>query len=209
MSIWIQVTSGNGPAECCWVVARLAAAIEKAAAENGTSLVRLEETDGDHAGTYRSVVFSLDTDVVPVWLGMWIGTIQWIGKSPFRPNHGRKNWFVGVQMLKQPNAEQWSLAGNELRIETFRSSGKGGQNVNKVSSAVRITHLPTGKVAVAREERSQYQNRRLANERLKRMLQEYDEHRQGFARSQRWRQHHNLVRGNPVRIYTGLDFLQS
>lgn len=206
MSILVQVTSGNGPVECCWVVWHVALALERDAAQNGAKLVKVEETPGDYASTFRSVVFSLNTDTVPRWLLSWVGTIQWIGESPFRPGHGRKNWFVGVQLVKQPDYAMWSLEKKDVKIKTFRSSGKGGQNVNKVSTAVRITHLATGKSVAAQNQRSQYQNRKSATERLQGMLQQENENRERVVRNERWLKHYTLVRGAPVKIYTGVDF---
>lgn len=208
MSIWLQITAGRGPAECCWAVGQLTLAIEKEAKEKGTKLDKLEETPGKNAGTYYSMVFSVDLDEPPEWLRSWIGTVQWIGESPYRANYGRKNWFVGVQILKQPDPKRWNLDDKNLKIETFRSSGAGGQNVNKVATAVRVTHLPTGRSVTSQEERSQYQNRRLAYERLKRQLQAEDERCEASARRQLWDQHSSLVRGNPVRVYAGANFIR-
>jgi peptide chain release factor len=111
---------------------------------------------------------------------------------------------VGVEVYTPPERPQWSE--RDLRIDVMRSSGPGGQHVNKTSSAVRVTHLPTGVSIVAREERSQHQNRRLALARLARLLDDQHADVEGQAKQQRWEQHGDLERGNPVRVYQGPDF---
>ncbi|MBF3364387.1 peptide chain release factor H, partial [Pseudomonas aeruginosa] len=70
----------------------------------------------------------------------WCGGIQWICPSPYRARHARKNWFIGAERFAAPPA---SLEG-EIRFETLRSSGPGGQHVNTSDSAVRATHLASG-----------------------------------------------------------------
>jgi peptide chain release factor len=156
---------------------------------------------GPEKGTFHSLVYSLPGQHQPQWLASWIGTIKWICASPFRENHGRKNWYVGVQLLQQPELGQWDL--DDIKVEAFRSSGPGGQNVNKVASAVRVTHIPTGIQVAAQDERSQHQNKSLAIERLKRRLQAEDDRSRNSARQELWSQHNQLMRGNPVRVYSG------
>lgn len=89
----------------------------------------------------------------------------------------------------------------EVRWETMRASGPGGQHVNRTESAVRVTHVPSGVQATAMEERSQHRNRKLALARLTKKLNEIDSKRYGEAREERWRAHLELERGNPVRVF--------
>ena len=83
----------------------------------------------------------------------------------------------------------------------MRASGPGGQHVNRTDSAVRVTHVPTGVQATAREERSQHRNRKLALARLIRKLDVLTERQVTQAQEQRWRAHHELQRGNPIRVF--------
>jgi peptide chain release factor len=204
MSTWIQITSGRGPAECCWVVAQLLSILMAEARAAGCHLDIVEEIPGEMSGTCQSVLLSLQNDEIPQWIKSWLGTIQWIGESPFRANHKRKNWFVGVHVMAQPQSIVFST--NDIRFDTFRASGPGGQNVNKVESAVRATHLPSGISVSAQEARSQRDNRLLAVERLRRRLQTEADSLHLKARSRLRYQHDNLERGNPVRVYSGNQF---
>jgi peptide chain release factor len=88
----------------------------------------------------------------------------------------------------------------------MRSSGPGGQHVNRTESAVRITHVPTGIVAVAREERSQHRNRSLALARLAAALTGREREADRAAERERWSRHDALERGNPIRVYVGERF---
>jgi peptide chain release factor len=204
MSTWLQITSGQGPAECCWVVARLVEGLRREASAAGVEIDLLEATDGNRPGTFRSVLLSLDGDGATAFAAGWQGTIQWIGTSPYRPTHKRKNWFVGVEMFAPPEKPAWSP--DEIVVETMRASGPGGQHVNKTSSAVRVTHTPTGLVATAREERSQHRNRKLALARLADLFAHQGTAAEGDVRQQRWEQHAALARGNAVRVFRGEDF---
>jgi peptide chain release factor len=204
MSVWLQISSGEGPAECCWVVARLREVLSAEAAAAGLEAHVLEAVAGDQPGTCRAVLLALSGPGEEAFAEPWLGTIQWVGRSPYRPNHRRKNWFVGVERFAPPEAPAWSP--DELRVEVMRSPGPGGQHVNKTESAVRVTHLPTGLSAIAREERSQHKNRNLALARLARLFEERRAEAEGDVRRRRRQQHHALERGNAVRVYEGPDF---
>ncbi|OQX08992.1 MAG: peptide chain release factor H [Desulfobacteraceae bacterium IS3] len=201
---WLQITSGRGPEECCWVVAQLAKAIINEASAKGYKAHVLETIPGITPNIFKSALIAIEGENIPSFVSTWEGTIQWIGNSMFRPNHKRKNWFVGVNFLNPPQEKDLKL--NDVKIETMRSSGAGGQHVNKTESAVRVTHIATGIIAVAREERSQHLNRKLALSRLYEKLKQEKDDMTLKQQQDRWTCHNRLERGNPIRIYEGMNF---
>ncbi len=200
----LQITSGRGPDECAWVVSRVVEAMVKEASANGCHMQTLEIVPGSKPDLFKSALISIEGEDISTFLAQWTGTIQWIGKSQFRLNHKRKNWFVGVAPYPAP--EEIESNQHEFRFETMRSSGPGGQHVNKTASAVRVVHVPTGIHAIAQEERSQHRNRKLALSRLLEKLHHENMAAQSKLRQSIWDGHNELERGNPVRIYEGTDF---
>ncbi len=203
-TLWLQLSAGRCPAECEWVVGQLAPRLAKDLHARALKVEEIDRRPGHHSGDARSVLLRVSGAEADVRIRDWLGTLQWIGASPYRPRHPRKNWFVSVAAFAEPAAETWSE--DALRIETLRASGPGGQHVNRTESAVRITHLPTGLSTVAQEERSQQMNRRLALARLAAQLAARTQAQTRAAQDQRWRQHTQLERGNAVRVYRGLDW---
>jgi peptide chain release factor len=199
--MWLQVTAGMGPAECAWAVVQVIGEIEGEASAAGLEYEVLEIEAGAYAGTAQSALLSIfgAEDGLASLAGAWKGTVQWTARSPFRPTHKRKNWFVGIEVLEPVDDSAFGLT--DVRWETMRASGPGGQHVNRTESAVRVTHLPTGTQATAMEERSQHRNRKLALARLVRKLDEMQAQRHRDAREDRWRAHRELERGNPVRVF--------
>jgi peptide chain release factor len=204
MVSWLQITSGRGPEECCWVVKKLSQHILEKAKSTGINTRIIDMVPGIKTKTFKSVLIAIEGEDPSAFIKSFEGTIQWIGKSMFRPNHKRKNWFVGVSAFVPPETPHW--LENEFEIKTMRSSGPGGQHVNKTETAVRITHLPTGIQAIAQEERSQHLNRKLAMSRLNRLLLKKENEIISDSQSNRWNHHNKLERGNPVRVFEGKDF---
>jgi peptide chain release factor len=122
----------------------------------------------------------------------------------FRPNHKRKNWFVSVEALEPLTQEDWKTA--DIRVDRMRSSGPGGQHVNKTESAIRVIHVPTGLSAISQEQRSQHLNKRLALARLEELLQLKESQNKIDFDQMRWGRHNSIVRGNAVHIFEGKNF---
>lgn len=203
MNFFLQITSGRGPEECGWVVARLLQVLARDGEASGLTITEIERIPGI-ASTLRSAIVAVEGTGASAFAGSWVGTVLWIGQSPFRPNHKRKNWYVGIEKVEFPEEQKWDL--NRVRVETMRASGPGGQHVNKTCSAVRVTHLPTGLAAIAQDGRSQHQNRKIAMMRLKLLLRQKTCSALSASQKQRWDLHNQLERGNPIRIFEGIDF---
>lgn len=200
----IQLTSAKGPEECAWVVAKVLKYLIKELNNNRIEYQILHKENGDENGTVKSVTLELKGKNLSSFLSTWLGTIQWIGKSKFRKHHQRKNWFIGCFEVKDFNVIE--LKQQEVKYSAMRSSGPGGQHVNKVSSAVRALHLPTGVQVVAQESRSQHQNKKIAYQRLQEKLNEFATEQLQQQMKSTWENHLQLERGNPVKVFTGSDF---
>ena len=189
-----QISSGQGPAEC-----ELGAAKFLAYLGRHYDIQVLETSGGYYAGTYRSVRFRTDAD-----LSEFVGPVQWVCRSPYRPGHKRKNWFIQLSCCSE--AALTDFDEEQVVFETFRSSGKGGQNVNKVETAVRATYLPTGQSVVCMEERSQYANKQKAVARLKMQIGQEIARQLAAEKNGNWRHHTRLQRGNAGAVFRGEDF---
>lgn len=190
----IQISAGQGPLECQLAVGKLVEAFQK----EYKDVEILSQTKGNTKGCYDSIRFRSDHDFTGLE-----GTVLWICKSPFRKEHKRKNWYVDVSIIQDL---QEIAAEQEYRIEKFHCGGKGGQNVNKVETGVRIIHIPTGMVSQSTEERSQFQNKQRAMEKLQEKLFTLQQEQQEKQINSAWQEHNRIVRGNPVRVYEGMKF---
>ena len=192
----IQISSGQGPAEC-----ELAAELFYRQLQKEIGDIRMiQSVRGSKAKGFSSVIFETEEDMSSLE-----GSILWVCKSPYRPKHKRKNWYIDVSILENMPKLTQEL---KLRFETFRSGGKGGQNVNKVETGVRVIHIPTGISVVSTEARSQHMNKKLAVNRLCDILAERNMESGRKEKELAWLEHNRLERGNPVRIYEGGNFVR-
>jgi peptide chain release factor len=201
----IQISSGKGPAECRWVVAKVLKYLLAEARGAGILHTILNRVEGEENGTLYSATVQLEGHNLDDFIKQWRGTIQWIGQSEFRKHHKRKNWFVGIYELDL-SSEKFALRDSDFKYEATRGGGPGGQHVNKVSTAIRATHLPTGIAVVASDNRSQLQNKNKAKARLVNTLKakQFEENKAKISAS--WQNHNELERGNPIRVFKGSDF---
>ena len=196
MQITLLITAGSGPRECQFAARGIANAYAREAKEAGLKTLLLES---DHAGSF---MLRLSGEGLDAFLRPRCGTVKWIGQSPFRKNHKRKNWFVGVYRLPEPEAIP-ELDPKDVTFTATRASGPGGQHVNKTNSAVRAVHGPTGLAVTAQEERSQYANKKLCLIKLAAMFAQQEDKQIADSQKSTWSHHKALERGNPVRVYKG------
>ena len=190
-----QISSGQGPAECELGVAKLLAYLQ-----NNFDVSIIDTSPGYHDGTYRSVRLYTDAD-----LSDFLGSVQWVCRSPYRPTHKRKNWFSDFSSCAVSTSEKFD--STQVVFDTFRSGGKGGQNVNKVESGVRAIYLPTGQAVVCTEERSPRANKQKAVARLKALIEQQNRSRKAEEKNDNWRCHMQIKRGDACMWFEGIDFI--
>ena len=202
----MQITAGRGPAECCWVVAQLVKVVLRICEVQKLEATITDRQKGPENGTLSSAIITISGKGAHRMVLPWKGVIQWVGKSPYRKFHKRKNWFVGVDFLDISTSQQLNMT--DLTFDTFRASGPGGQHRNKVESAVRVVHKPTGLMATSSESRSQHQNKQLAIRKLEKVFREELLQNQKKQLEEQWQQHLSLERGNAVRVFKEHKFEQ-
>lgn len=193
----LQISSGMGPVECRVAVGGIYRALKK----EFSDIEMITAVKGEVEGAFSSIVFSSVQD-----LSRLEGTMQWICKSKYRPGHKRKNWFVDVSIIPEPEEISEKLTSDTVRIEKFHSGGPGGQNVNKVETGVRVIHIPTGITVSSTRERSQFANKQDALKKLSAVLREMNETNKDLQKTDAWSKHAQIVRGNPIRVYEGEKF---
>lgn len=199
---YIQITSGRGPVECCRVVVLVLQKIIEQANGLDLQVEIVEHEDGPENGCMFSVTLSVEGEGITKLSEEWEGSVLWVAqKNPFRPWHRRKNWFVGVHFFQPVKSD--NISERNIIFETLRASGPGGQNVNKVETAVRAIHVPSGITVLASDMRSQLQNKKLAKERLIMKLSAIEEDKKMQQTREVWMNHNLLERGNPVKKFKG------
>lgn len=184
--------------ECCKVVANVQSMMMKQAQKLGLLLEVLDSKMGEQNGTMQSSTLVLSGKGHEAFVKEWQGTVLWIGKSPYRKFHKRKNWYIGIEVFDWHKEIRWDE--REVKLETCRSSGPGGQNVNKVETAVRGIHQPSGIQVLATDSRSQLQNKKLCLERLEAKVMAWQTQQLVDGQQNRWQEHNELERGNPVKV---------
>jgi len=162
----------------------------------------LDVSPGDEAGI-KSATVEIEGNLAYGYLKSEHGVHRLVRLSPFDFNHGRHTSFALVEVMPEADESDIhiSLSSDDLKIDTFRSSGPGGQNMQKVSSAVRVTHLPTGIVVACQSERSQHMNKEIAFRILRARLLQLEIARRKEERDQLKGETVSAGWGNQIRSY--------
>ena len=161
----------------------------------------LDYTPGDEAGL-KSAAIRVDGEYPYGYLKSERGVHRLVRLSPFDSGNRRHTSFSGIEVYPEPEESgEIEIDANDLRMEAFRASGHGGQSVQKNSTAVRITHVPTGIVVSVQNERSQAQNRQVAMRILQARLNDLEQRRRAEEQAKLKGEHVSAEFGNQVRSY--------
>jgi peptide chain release factor 2 len=167
----------------------------------GFTLEVIDFQPGDEAGI-KSVTFTADGDYAYGYLKAEKGVHRLVRISPFNASGKRHTSFASVFVYPElKNEIVVQIEDKELRIDVFRASGAGGQHVNKTSSAVRITHLPSGIVVQCQQEKSQHRNKELAMKVLKSRLYQLEKQKQDDKLQEIHESKNEIAWGNQIRSY--------
>ena len=198
---FLFIQAGAGGTEAQDWAQMLARMYARWAERHGFQCDVVEEHPGDTAGI-KNITYRITGDRAYGWLKNEIGVHRLVRISPFNANGKRQTSFASVDVWPDvDDSVEIEINDKDLRIDTYRSSGAGGQHVNKTDSAVRITHIPTGVVVTCQNERSQIQNKEMAMKMLRSKLYDLEMQKRAAAENAALAAQKKIEWGSQIRNY--------
>ncbi len=201
LNCFIDIQAGAGGTEACDWASMLLRQYLKYCERKGFKTEVMEETEGDVAGI-RSATIKVEGDYAFGQLRTETGVHRLVRKSPFDSAGGRHTSFASLFVYPEvDDTIEISINPADVRIDTFRASGAGGQHINKTDSAVRLTHIPTNIVVQCQNDRSQHRNRDEAWQMLRSRLYEHEMRKQREAQQKLEDSKTDVGWGHQIRSY--------